>query len=133
MKDTPLSPAERLKDTVWQQIVKLATTDSHFRERLQTEPVALLRAVGISVPASIRFICVETAADKAGEVLQRSTGDLVYVPVISAASPDRNGELDEDALDIVVGGTGQQAGTPMPSNFSAMISFADGSNGGSSG
>lgn len=130
--DTPLSPAERLKDTVWQQIVRLATTDSHFRQRLQAEPVALLRAVGISAPAGIRFVCVETAADKAGEVLRRSDGNLVYVPVIAAAAPESSGELGEEALDIVVGGGGQPQGTPMPSNFSAMISFADNSNGGSS-
>lgn len=133
MKDSSLSPAERLKDTVWQQIVKLATTDSHFRERLQSEPVALLQAVGISVPAGIRFMCVETEAGKIAEVLGQSDGKLVYVPIVTAAPPDAHGELGDAALDIVVGGTGQQTGTPMPANFSAMISFADGSNGGSSG
>lgn len=129
--DTPLSPAERLKDTVWQQIVKLATTDRHFRDRLQTAPVALLQSVGVSVPAGIRFVCVETAADKVAEVLGRSDGSLVYVPIVTSAAPDADRELEEEALDAVVGGTGQLTGTPMPANFSAMISFTDGINVGS--
>ncbi|MCH2394849.1 hypothetical protein [Oceanibaculum sp.] len=131
MIDKPLSPAERLKDTVWQQIVRLATTDAHFRDRLQTEPVALLQAVGITVPAGIRFVCVETAADNVAEVLGRSDGNLVYVPIVTSAAPDAAGELEDEALDAVVGGTGPLTGTPMPSNFSAMISFTDGVNVGS--
>ena len=122
-----MSPAERLKDTVWQQIVSLANTDGHFRRRLHAEPFALLQSVGISVPPDIRFVCVETGLSGVAEVLGRSAGLTVYVPVVIASADD---ELDDESLDAVVGGAGQQMALPMPANFVGMISFADGGSGG---
>lgn len=122
-----MSPAERLKDTVWQQIVSLANTDGNFRRRLQAEPFALLQSVGISVPQDIRFVCVETGLSGVAEVLGRSDGLTVYVPVVFASA---DGALDDESLDAVVGGAGQQMAMPMPANFVGMISFTDGGSGG---
>ncbi|MFO7484346.1 hypothetical protein [Oceanibaculum nanhaiense] len=127
MKRAAMSPAEQLKDTVWQKIVSLAKTDGDFRHRLQAEPFALLQSVGISVPPDIRFICVETEPSGIAEVLGRSAGLTVYVPVVVA---NANDELDDTSLDAVVGGAGQQMAMPMPANFVSMVSFADGGSGG---
>jgi Nitrile hydratase, alpha chain len=73
----------------WGQIVAKAWGDPAFKSRLISDPAAVLKEQGVSVPAGVQFKVVE------------STDKLVYLPLPPAPSSE---ELSEEELANVAGG-----------------------------
>lgn len=123
----PLSPADKLKEAVWRQIVQLARVDSTFRERLLADPVAVLAAAELNAPADISFVFVEANGDGIEEVAARSNGSVIFVPI----NPAEEHELSDEALSGVAGGSGGRIDylldiPAMPPSFARSISLSDG-------
>jgi hypothetical protein len=73
----------------WGQIVAKAWGDPAYKARLISDPAAVLKAQGISVPAGVQFKVVE------------STEKLIYLPLPPSPSSE---ELSEEELQHVAGG-----------------------------
>lgn len=119
--DMSLSPADRLKEALWRQIVQLAAVDAAFRHRLETEPLAVLAAAELDAPPDIKFIFIQTSDSAPDRIAAQSAAHTVVVPL---PGTEETGELDDDALENVVGGSGPSWAIPaMPPNFAALISL----------
>lgn len=87
-------------DDLLQRVLALSVTDSAFRSRLLAEPeAAILDAFAVRVPGGYRVRFIEKP---------RELDALIVLP--DAARP--GGELDEDDLDLVAGGTGTTDTSP---------------------
>lgn len=80
-------------DDLLQRVLALSVTDTAFRTRLLADPeAAILDAFSVRVPGGVRVCFVEKPAE---------LDALIVLP--DAARP--GGELDDDDLDLVAGGT----------------------------
>lgn len=80
-------------DDLLQRVLALSVTDTAFRSRLLTDPEgAILDAFSVRVPGGYRVRFIEKPAE---------LDALVVLP--DPAAPE--GELDDDDLDLVAGGT----------------------------
>jgi hypothetical protein len=80
----------------WGQIVARAWHDEAFRQRLLTDPAAVLQEHGLEVPAGVQVRVVE------------DTHQVVHLTL--PRKPAMTAEVSEEELASVAGGAGAQAG-----------------------
>lgn len=96
---TTESSQQRFLNT-WSEIVVRAWSDPEFKQRVVSDPVAVLREHGVSLPAGTVIQVVEGERDPA---LSAEAADkpVVYIPLPNQPM----GELSDKALEQVAGGS----------------------------
>jgi hypothetical protein len=85
---------ESLPSAAYAKVIRRAWSDPEFKARLIADPAAVLAGAGVPVPPGVKVRVVEDTA---------KLMHLVLPP------HEETGELGDEALDLVVGGTGSIA------------------------
>ena len=68
--------ARNEQQKVWAKIVAKAWADEDYKQRLLVDPVAVLKAEGIEVPAGVAVKCLEATETQAWLVLPAKPADV---------------------------------------------------------
>ena len=85
---------ERLPSAAYARLVQRAWSDPQFKARLIADPAAVLAQAGVPVPPGVAVKVVE------------DTADLMHLVLPPREDAE---EMGDEALDLVVGGTGNIA------------------------
>jgi hypothetical protein len=96
----------------WSELVQRAATDPELKRRLFADPVAVLEAEGVAVPAGSRVQVTE----------EHGEWQCSIEPALKASAAAA-GELSADDMRSVVGGGGKQSSTTEHPTESFSLSF----------
>ena len=81
------------KSEVMQKIVDKANSDAAFRTKLKSDPAGAIKSLGFTTRANVKVQVLEETAEQG------------YVVLPFRTQPGKGGELSDDALGAVAGGS----------------------------
>ena len=93
-------PSPPVLEQALSRILSAAAGDAALHQRFKTDPVAVLREAGLTVPDGVSVTVEEVAPAHAAQTAARSTDDHLVLPLL----PLRDGPLSDEDLEAVAGG-----------------------------